>query len=69
MGFDAAWGCSSGATKVPCCQHRGLPGLPNLDCNSEGPAVTLALFSLLPLYYRRAMAAVPCVMGEFTRNP
>jgi hypothetical protein len=36
---------------------------------SEGPALSLALFSLLPLYYRRAMAAVPCVMGEFTRNP
>ena len=41
----------TGATKLHCSQHRGLPGLPNLDCTSEGPAQTLALFLLLPLYY------------------
>jgi CspA family cold shock protein len=37
--------------------------------SSKGPALSLALFLLLPLYYRRAMAAVPCVMGEIHAQP
>ena len=49
--FDPARGCRSGATKLPCCQHRGLPGLPKLDCYQKGRRCRWPSFSLLPLYY------------------
>jgi hypothetical protein len=46
----SAQACLYTATKLPCCQRRGLPGLPILDCHQKGRRFAGPFFSLLPLY-------------------